>query len=395
MGIAALESTRMHDELVGLIYEAAVDTDRWLEVARSLSAALDGRSITIWLRLPNGDNKSEFYRWPTVELDPEIFSRNWQSGLPWGSHLPDVGPASDTTRKFVQFDSVFPNDKLAETDYYKQWMAPQGLAAVSPVVHTFSSAGRVPTAAICIFQRIESAPFESAHFEFLDRLVPHLARAHCILDRLRAMRRWQEVVHEIIDRIPTGIVLIDETGHITALNDSAMLGIENHEGLRVEDGRLVVDDPDSDRWLQSVISEARDPRCRAEADPERVMVGHRSTTNGRIPLVVTRLMSPASESTHPDTVAMVFVGDSKLVAKTSVQLLRSLYGLTRAEAEIAKLLSDGLSLEEAAERRAVTLNTARSQLKRVFSKTGARRQADLVRIVIGGVASMRGARLAG
>lgn len=395
MASLSSEFACVQDELVGLIYEAAVDTDRWLDVARSLSTALDGRAITIWLKLPNADGRSEFYRHPAVDLPPEIFAKYWQRGLPWGSQVSDTGPANETTKRFVAFESVFPNDKLAATDYYKEWMAPQGLAPASPVVHTFSFEGRVPTAAVCVFQRVDSGPFEPAHFEFLDRLVPHLARAHCILDQMRAMRREHDVLREVIDRIPTGIMLVDETGRVATLNDSALLSIENQEGMRIEDGRLVLDDPDTNLWLARTVEEARDPRLRSGTRSERPMNGHRSATNGRIPVVVTPLLSPASRSSQPDTVAMIFVGSPKLAHGTSMHLLRNLYGLTRAEAEITQLIADGMSLEEAAERRAVTLNTARSQLKRVFSKTGARRQADLVRIVIGGVASMRGERLAG
>ena len=69
-------------------------------------------------------------------------------------------------------------------------------------------------------------------------------------------------------------------------------------------------------------------------------------------------------------------------------LLASLYGLTPAEAELASLLSAGHSIEEAAEIRGVTLNTARSQMKRVFSKTGVNRQADLVRLLLNNVTAL-------
>lgn len=392
---ARVASAHLQDELIELIYQAALDTNRWLDFARVLSRALDDRSITVWLQLPNGDRRGEFYRWPQAHVSPDIFAKYWKRGLPWGSQLSEIGPASETTRRFVQFDSVLPNARLAITDYYKEWMEPQGLAPMSPLVHTFACKGSVPKAAVCVFQRVDSPPIRPGHLAFLDQLVPHLQRAHCILDQMRAMRREHDVMREVIDRIPTGIVLIDETGHVAALNDSALLSIENHEGIRVENGRLFVDDPETDQWLNQAIQEACDPEMRTVRDPERrVMNGHRSTSNGQTPLLVTPLLSPASESTIPDAVAMVFLGKPKLARGTSLTLLQNLYGLTRAEAEITQLLADGLSLEEAAERRTVTLNTARSQLKRVFSKTGAKRQSDLVRIVIGGVASMRGARRA-
>jgi len=49
-----------------------------------------------------------------------------------------------------------------------------------------------------------------------------------------------------------------------------------------------------------------------------------------------------------------------------------------AEGRIALSLLEGSSLAEAAELNGVGVETARSQLKRVFLKTGTRRQAELV-----------------
>ncbi len=59
------------------------------------------------------------------------------------------------------------------------------------------------------------------------------------------------------------------------------------------------------------------------------------------------------------------------------------YRLTPAEARLAQALSGGEALAEAASRFAITAATARSQLKAIFAKTGATRQADLVRLVAG------------
>ena len=69
-------------------------------------------------------------------------------------------------------------------------------------------------------------------------------------------------------------------------------------------------------------------------------------------------------------------------------VLTDIYGLTPAEGELAQLLAQGRSLEEAAQIRGVTLNTARSQLKQVFAKTDTNRQGQLLQLVLSGVASI-------
>jgi DNA-binding CsgD family transcriptional regulator len=47
-------------------------------------------------------------------------------------------------------------------------------------------------------------------------------------------------------------------------------------------------------------------------------------------------------------------------------------------------LLEGDSIEAIARRRRITRNTCRTHVKRVFAKVGARSQADLVRVLLGG-----------
>lgn len=57
------------------------------------------------------------------------------------------------------------------------------------------------------------------------------------------------------------------------------------------------------------------------------------------------------------------------------------YGLTAAEKRLLAILFDGCSLPEAAHRLGVARSTARTHLQRLFDKTGARRQAELLRTI--------------
>jgi DNA-binding NarL/FixJ family response regulator len=58
-------------------------------------------------------------------------------------------------------------------------------------------------------------------------------------------------------------------------------------------------------------------------------------------------------------------------------------GLTRAEAEVALALAEGLTPGEIAEAREVSLHTVRNQIKAMMWKCGVRRQAELMVVVMG------------
>lgn len=57
------------------------------------------------------------------------------------------------------------------------------------------------------------------------------------------------------------------------------------------------------------------------------------------------------------------------------------YNLTPCEARMLDMLFDGCSVPQAALRLGVAPSTARTHLQRLFDKTGARRQGDLLRLV--------------
>jgi DNA-binding CsgD family transcriptional regulator len=58
------------------------------------------------------------------------------------------------------------------------------------------------------------------------------------------------------------------------------------------------------------------------------------------------------------------------------------YGLSPAQQRVAAHIAEGLSLSEIAERMAITPNTARTHLNRIFDKTGVRTQPALVRMLL-------------
>jgi DNA-binding CsgD family transcriptional regulator len=63
-------------------------------------------------------------------------------------------------------------------------------------------------------------------------------------------------------------------------------------------------------------------------------------------------------------------------------VLRQVFGLTGAEATVAIALSGGRDVHEIARMRGVSLGTLRNQVKTVFAKTGVRRQAELVALLL-------------
>ncbi|MCC6291674.1 MAG: helix-turn-helix transcriptional regulator [Bryobacterales bacterium] len=77
----------------------------------------------------------------------------------------------------------------------------------------------------------------------------------------------------------------------------------------------------------------------------------------------------------------MLIDDPERQRPASTQALMQIYKLTRKEAALAVKLSEGRPLERAAEELSITYDTARTHLRRIFSKTGTSRQAELLMLI--------------
>ena len=65
-----------------------------------------------------------------------------------------------------------------------------------------------------------------------------------------------------------------------------------------------------------------------------------------------------------------------------IDLLRRRFGLTPAEAKLALQLVAGEPLRSAAVKLGISYETARTELKNIFNKTGTSRQAELLVVIL-------------
>jgi DNA-binding CsgD family transcriptional regulator len=87
---------------------------------------------------------------------------------------------------------------------------------------------------------------------------------------------------------------------------------------------------------------------------------------------------------------MLLVFDPDRRIQMSTELIARDLGISTREAEIAALLVAGHDINAIAERLKISIHTARTHVKAVFSKTGARSQSELIQRIAAGPASVKG-----
>jgi DNA-binding CsgD family transcriptional regulator len=219
-------------------------------------------------------------------------------------------------------------------------------------------------------------------------LAPHLMRAMRIFVRYAQAYRERAVYQTVVERIGVGVALVDAKSAMMASNAIAGEILYGPNGLRVTQGRLTAAVSSVANTLAQQVRAAAEAQTSTPNEPGRPLALERD--NNPSPLTLTVYPGPSVE--HGDAPlrrsAIVVMRDPDRRASVSAHVVAQLFGLTPAEAALATLLAQGYDMEEAASALGVRRNTARSQLQSIFAKTNAKRQSELVRMILSSVATL-------
>lgn len=214
-------------------------------------------------------------------------------------------------------------------------------------------------------------------------LLPHLRRALDAENRLQRVQREKEALAEALDHVTEAVALLDRGGRVVRVNRVAEAVFRSASGVdTAADGRLILATSDARAALASALAQCASPLLWTSGagvmPPTRITV---SRLQGR-PLVLTLQALSKELSGAFNAVALLFISDPDARPEDRGAILRKAYKLSSGEARLVQALAGGETLKEIAFRNEVSYETVRSQLRRVFDKTGVRRQAELVPLVL-------------
>lgn len=180
----------------------------------------------------------------------------------------------------------------------------------------------------------------------------------------------------VLDKFNRGIVIFDAGARVLLANAAARGFAAQGEGLCLEDGTLVLTDPEAQAALDAYL----------HADGgQAAMVLRVASPRSSLPyrLLVAPLEGGAANgeaSAHH--VLMHYAPHGR--RRIPPRILAELYRLTPAEIQLVELLLQGHSLEQATLALCVSINTVKSQLHHVFEKCAVHSQAELLQLLTSG-----------
>lgn len=196
-----------------------------------------------------------------------------------------------------------------------------------------------------------------------------------------ATPRYEEKALQTLDRLPFGVVFISPDAQMLFMNSAARQVCGSGRGLYLSDGnRCCAVDRDENALLHRTVKRIGESSDSQDEGPYTLKI---SGDNGEEGLSL--LAVPVGSDQSSRGVAL-FLNGSGGAFDLSVGTIKSIYSFTDSEALLVIGLVHGSTLAEIAQERDVTLHTVRAQLKSVFAKTGAKRQAELIKQILTGPA---------
>jgi DNA-binding CsgD family transcriptional regulator len=363
--------------LIGDIYEAILEKSAWTDVLanvaqfvgaqagallwRSASQSIDGIH-TFGIKSPSLETYIEHY----AKLDPTTKPLL----------LRDVGEVASTT-------DLVSYSEYVESRFYTDWVKPQGFVDSWQVSLDKSA----PTFVHLIFwgnsMNSKNGSESDATRDRLRFTVPHLRRAVLISNLVDNGKAEAALFGDTLDGIAAGLFLVDANGRILHANASGQALLTRGMVLRAYGGKLASHDASTEQELYSVLDAVGGgqvaPGTHTVAVPLTTRHGDRYVAHV---LPLTSGMRRRAGGGYA-AAAAVFVQKALLDVPPPQEAIAKLYKLTPMELRVLFAIVQVGGVPEVAAMMGSSGSTIRTHLRRLFSKTGTDRQAELVKLVAG------------
>ena len=274
---------------------------------------------------------------------------------------------------------VISDEELATFPFYQDFLASHGLRwfAGTPL----SPEPRVAVA-LAAQRAMTKPPYTNDELALATRLGRHVETALRIGIRLVNAEVANLALGDALARLGVGVFLLDQIGRVTFSNPAAeqLIG----DGLVLAQQRLTARFAPEREALRARLATVLDGKPESTSENPRPILLHGRQSDRFLAVYVLPVRLPsghAVEHIMAGVRAIVVVMASATDAPADPTVVRDLLDLTLSEARIAALIGAGLPPRDAAERLGISEETARTVLKRVFSKVGVSRQSELAALL--------------
>ena len=222
--------------------------------------------------------------------------------------------------------------------------------------------------------------WENGQIETIQRVLPHVRQLVRVRQALHNAEAYGASLTHLLGNSFIGVINLGRSGNLLEMNDRARGLLLKGDGLFDQGGHLHARLPADEARLQRLLASALPVNDLPAASGS--MTVRRAS---KVPRLTVHVM-PASG--YPlgyglwRVAAIVLIVEPGGHSHVDSGLVAAVLGLTPAEGRIAALLAGGHTVRNIASMTGTKESSIRSHMKRIYSKRGISRQADLIRLVL-------------
>lgn len=370
-------NTRLKEfsDLVELIYNAGINPADWRSVLNALSKAFECASGLLHRYDPHLGSALAF----------EEFGHDPSFSKAYVQHYAAVNPYPAesfhrlVTGKVDFAGTLLPVQEVLDTEFYNDWMKPQGISPNHLGVVLSRSGGVMSLLCVAPQARV----FDKNPKQFGDRLqmlVPHMAKALELNRVLASATLAHETSNAMLDAIPAAIFILADGSTILFANKRGEELLQNGQVLAIDVVTRKLRPFFLSEWKRFDGAVAK---AKVERQPQFMRLVAGATGAAFILAVVPLALRDTNGLPTPlrDGIAVIATpcfGQIDL----RIEDIRAATGLSQAEARLARALVSGSTTTEYADATGLSANTVRRQLATTFLKTETNKQSELIAMLV-------------
>ena len=355
--------------LAEALYDAAMEPSLWTRALDNLGDALGGSALVMGMFRGSG---LVFYAANRLEPEPDSLLHDHYS-------RPQTNPFLAAMPRLPLLTAIEREEIITDRDYVASGIF-NDVFRRQKLIHAASAClAREPGLMITngVLRRA-SRDFGTDDKRLYQAILPHLRRAIELTVRMHDLQLASRRAAAVADLNADGLVIVDQHGRVQFTNAAAERVLVRGDGVCRREAVLHVRHSSDSDGLARLIREAalRTGSC---GGCMRIV---RGVETPALALIVTPFPSDLRNLADTATAhALVTLTELAPRPVPACRHITELFGLSKAEAELAIALLEGKHVEEIAIERHVALSTVRSQLRSILRKTGLHRQGELVQLL--------------
>jgi DNA-binding CsgD family transcriptional regulator len=263
------------------------------------------------------------------------------------------------------------------TSFYREWVEPQGAVDLATVTLERSNAR---TTILQVMRGRSRGTVDDSMRERMRLLAPHIQRSRIMGRQIRARSHTVADLAEVLDALSTAICLFDADGRVVHANAPCRQMLADGDLLAIVGDRIVARNTQADKIFRSLFDVVADGGT-GSADRRRIEL--MTSADGQHYLAHAFSLT-AQRSLQRDAAASVlFLQKASMVPRLATDAIAAAFRLTPSEMRVLTAIVELGGVPDIAAKLGIAETTVKTHLSRLFEKTGAGRQADLVKIAAG------------